>query len=133
MMNAITKNSDEGVTGFNKVKIAYYGFTGLLSLMTLFSAGMYVFNHAAIEQAFTALGYPTYIIYPLATAKILGLVAIWTRMSHTLLNLAYAGFMYNFILAFSAHIMVGDGEFPGALMALCLLAGSYFSQKKLFS
>ena len=93
------------------------------------SAGMYIFNHEAIEQAFTALGFPTYIIYPLAIAKILGVVAILTRKVKLLTGMAYAGFFFNFLLAFSAHAMVGDGEFPGALMALVLLLVSYFTVK----
>ncbi len=114
------------------MKIIYWISTGLLSLLMLFSAGNYFFNHEAIVGAFEALGYPTYIIYPLGVAKLLGLVAILTRKSPTLKEWAYAGFFFDFILAFFAHIMVGDGEFAGALVAMILLFGSYFSEKKAF-
>ncbi len=56
-------------------KIIYYISTGLLTLLMLFSAGMYFFNHAEVAGMFTNFGYPTYIIYPYAIAKLLGLVA----------------------------------------------------------
>ena len=106
--------------------------TGLLSLMMLMSAGMYFFNNAQVSEIFTSLGFPTFIIYPLAIAKVLGLVAIWTRKSKMLLEWAYAGFFFDFILAMSAHLVVNDGQFTGALIALVLLATSYISGKKVF-
>lgn len=113
------------------LKLIYKISTGLLTAMMLMSAGMYFFNHAAISQTFTNLGYPAYIIYPLAIAKILGLVAIWTNQSRSLKEWAYAGFFFDFVLALSAHLMVGDGEFAPALVAIILLFTSYFSWKKL--
>lgn len=99
--------------------------------MMCFSAGMYIFNHQEIVKAFSTLGFPTYIIYPLAAAKVMGLIVIWGRFSQFLLGLAYAGFFYNLILAMSAHIMIGDGEFPGALLGLVLVTCSYLTQKKI--
>jgi hypothetical protein len=113
------------------LKIINWVSTGLLTAMMLLSAGMYIFNHAEISETFLALGYPTHIIYPLAIAKILGLVAIWTNFSKSLKEWAYAGFFFDFVLAFAAHTMVSDGEFGGALVALVLLFVSYFTWKKL--
>ena len=55
-----------------KIKIVYYISTGLLTLSMLFSAGMYLFNNAEVATMFTSFGYPTYIIYPYAVAKIFG-------------------------------------------------------------
>ena len=46
------------------MKIIFWIVTGLLSLMMLGSAGMYIFNHASVATIFQSLGYPTYIIYP---------------------------------------------------------------------
>ena len=51
-------------------KIIYWIATALLCLLMLASAGMYIFNHAEVAKIFISLGYPTYIIYPLAIAKI---------------------------------------------------------------
>ena len=112
-------------------KIIYWISTGLLTLLMLMSAGMYVFNHEEMSLSFLALGFPVYVIYPLALAKILGLIAVWTNLSKTIKEWAYAGFFFNFLLAVSAHLMVGDGEFPGAAMAIVLLITSYFTWKKI--
>jgi len=116
----------------NKTKIVYFTATGLLSLLMLFSVGMYVFIHGEIIKAFEHLGYPTYIIYPLAIAKILGLIAIWSNYSKSLKEWAYAGFFFDFILAWSAHYFAGDGAFSLTVPALIFLAASYFSGRKLY-
>ncbi|WP_299017721.1 DoxX family protein [uncultured Polaribacter sp.] len=112
-------------------KIVYYAATGLLTLLMLFSVSMYLFNNDAITKAFISFGYPTYIIYPLATAKILGLIAIWFVKNKAVKEWAYAGFFFNFILAFFAHYMISDGEQMGALVALVLLIVSYIFSKKI--
>lgn len=111
-------------------KIIYWIATGLLTLLVLFSAGMYFFNHVEVAKVFEGLGYPTYIIYPLAVLKLLGLLVILGNFGGKLKEWAYAGFFFNFVLAFFAHIMVGDGEQIGALMGLVFLLTSYFSGKK---
>ena len=112
-------------------KIIYYTSTGLLTALMIMSVGMYLFNHEMMVETFTKLGYPSYIIYPLAVAKLLGLIAIWTKLSHTLKEWAYAGFFFDFILALSAHIHIADGEHMPAIIALILLAISYYYSKKL--
>ena len=116
-----------------KDKWIYYIATGLLSANMLLSAGMYVFRHQYILELFTKFGYPTYIIYPLAAAKILGLIAIWSKKSDLLKYLAYAGFFFDFILAFFAHAMVGDPEWAGAVMAMVFLVTSFVYDRKLFA
>ncbi len=114
-----------------KNKIFYLISTGILTALMLMSAGMYIFNNAEVSQTFIKLGYPGYIVYPLAFVKILGLIAIWTEKSKTLKEWAYAGFFFDFVLAFFAHVMINDGEFAPSLMAILLLAVSYFTWKKL--
>ncbi|MEP3836504.1 MAG: DoxX family protein [Algibacter sp.] len=109
----------------NKNKIIYYIATVVLSIVVLFSANMYFFKHEMIKGAFTGLGYPTYLIYPYAILKLLGLVAIWTPGFKVLKEWAYAGFFYAFTLAFFAHTMVEDGGQGTALVALIALAMSY--------
>jgi len=111
-------------------KIIYLVATGLLTALMLFSAGMYFFNYEMVSATFTKLGFPTYIIYPLAIAKILGLIAIWTKKSNALKEWAYAGFFFDFVLALTAHINISDGEYAPALLALVLLFVSYFFEKR---
>lgn len=112
----------------DKAKITYYVSTGLLTVMMLGSAGMYIFNHEEVAATFASLGYPAHIIYPLAAAKLLGLLAIWTNVSPFLRNLAYAGFFYDFVLAAMAHITAGDGDAAPAIVAIVLVAASYWSR-----
>lgn len=112
------------------MRILYWASTGLLSLMMLMSAGMYFFNHSVVSQTFESLGYPTYIIYPLAIAKLLGIIAILSRKSNTLKEWAYAGFFFDFVLAVTAHISINDGEHLPAMVAIILLLLSYIFEKK---
>jgi hypothetical protein len=111
-------------------KIIYLIATGLLSILLLTSAGMYIFNNEMIVGLFTSFGYPTYIIYPLAIAKILGVFAIWNPNFKTIKEWAYTAFFFEFILAFFAHYMVEDGAQIGALIAMVLLIVSYIFNKK---
>jgi hypothetical protein len=112
-------------------KIVYYISTTLLTLLMLFSAGKYIFNHEAVAAMFTNFGYPTYIIYPYAIAKLLGLIAIWFVTNKTIKEWAYAGFFFAFIFAFFAHVMISDGEQTGAILAMLFLITSYVTSKKI--
>jgi len=112
-------------------KIIFYIATGLLSVLILFSVSMYFFKHEDIVGAFTSFGYPTYLIYPYAVLKLIGLFALWSPNFTTIKEWAYAGFFFAFILAFFAHYMIGDGEQGGALVAFILLLISYIFNKKI--
>lgn len=112
-------------------KTIYYISTVLLSIIMLFSAKMYLFNHEMVSGFFTNLGYPTYIIYPLAILKILGLIALWFIKSKSLKEWAYAGFFFAFIFAFFAHVMIGDGEQGASIAAMIFLITSYVTHKKI--
>jgi len=108
-------------------KIVYYVSTVLLTLIMIFSVSMYTFNYAEVQKVFLSLGYPAYIVIPLAIAKVLGLIAIWTGYSKRLREWAYAGFFFDFVLAFFAHVAIGDGEYVPALLATLFLLTSYFT------
>ena len=116
----------------NKDKLIYWGSTVLLSLMMSASAGMYFAKYEEVSKVFVELGFPTFIIYPLGIAKVLGVIAILSRKSMLLKDLAYAGFFYNFLLAAGAHLNAGDGEAAGAFVALALLITSYIFQGRYF-
>lgn len=111
------------------VKIIYFISTGFLTALMLMSAGMYFFNHQMVVESFQSLGYPTYLIYPLAVAKLLGLGAIWMKKCK-LKEWAYAGFFFDVVLALSAHLAVQDGEFMPALVGIVLVLCSYLFEKK---
>ena len=113
-------------------KILYYVSTGLFSALMLFSVFNYFANTEVVANMFDGFGYPSYLIYPLAIAKLLGLLTLWFGSNKTLKEWAYAGFFFNVILAFFAHYMIGDGEQMGAIIACVLLIISYWSYKKWF-
>lgn len=83
-----------------------------------------------ISEFFVNMGYPTYLIYPLAIAKLLGLVAVWGNFSKWLKEWAYAGFFFNTVLAFFAHYMISDGQHMGAVIAFLAVLVSYFTGKE---
>ena len=112
-------------------RIIYWIATGLFSLLMVFSASMYLFTHDIAVENFTRLGFPTYLIYLMAGAKLLGVVALLTGLSTLLKEWAYAGFTFNMLLAVSAHLNAGDGEFAGAALGLVLVLVSYIFYKRI--
>ena len=102
-------------------KLLYWIPTGLLCLMMIWSASMYVFKYDMISGFFTELGFPLYIIYPLAILKVLGVIALLTNKSRLLTEWAYAGFFFDFALAASAHLNASDGQEGMAFAAIILL------------
>ncbi len=111
-------------------KMVFLASTGLLTVLMTFSAGMYIFNHEMVVETFLKLGHPEHVVYPLAIAKLLGLIALWVKGFPALKEWAYAGFFFNTLLAFSAHTAVGDGEMGAAAVAFVLVCLSYWSYKK---
>lgn len=109
-------------------KYAYWISTALLCLLYIASATMYLTMAYQVRQSFTALGYPAYLREVLIIAKILGVVAILSRVSVRLSDLAYAGMFYHLLLAFSAHINAGDGAFIPATVGFVALVVSFLTQ-----
>ena len=93
----------------------------LLSLMMLGSATMYFVKAADVTAEFVKLGFPTWVRPLLAVAKAVGVGLIWLSPSAPLRHFAYAGFLFNFVLATLAHGYAGDGEWVGGVVALVLL------------
>lgn len=115
----------------NKKLVSYRIVTGLFSALVLMGASQYFFNHEMVEEMFEAIEYPTYLIYYMGTAKFLGVIAIWFVKSKTIKEWAYAGFVFNFLLAISAHLNIGDGEFFGGVIALVFGVASYILYRRL--
>jgi len=74
---------------------------------------------------FISLGVPTEIIYPLAIAKIIGILAIWLIKYSVIKKLAYLGFALDLVMAIFSHLNAGDGELFGPIIPLVLLIISY--------
>ena len=113
-------------------KVIYWVATGFLSALFIMGAMMYIFNYPRAESFFISLGFPTWIIYPLAILKILGPLVILTRKSLFLKELAYAGFIFDATLAFFAHYLVSDGEYLFSILALIFTTVSWIYDRKVF-
>lgn len=113
-------------------KIIYWIATGLLSLMMLMSAGMYLFNTEEVVLLFEKLGYNERIVIPLAILKIAGIGVILLNVSKTLKEWAYFGFLLDFVLALEGHLSAQDNEHMGAVIALILWSISYIFNKKVY-
>ncbi len=111
-----------------KGKIAYWVSTALLCFFYASGAAMYLAQRPMVEEGFRYFGYPAYLITVLTVAKIAAPLAILSRVSVRLSDLAYTGIFYHLLLALSAHLNVGDGGFVPALIGLALLAVSFLSQ-----
>ena len=116
-----------------KNKIIYYVATSVLTLILLFSVNMYFFKHEAVAKMFTGFGYPTYIIYPYAVLKLLGLIVLWSPGLKTMKEWVYSAFFFAFTLAFFAHYMISDGEQMASVIAIVSLLVSYLFYKKINS
>lgn len=73
-------------------KAIYWISTVIFCCIFIFSAILYFTRYEIVKGFFQALGYPVYLIYPLAIAKVLGVIAIVSKWSVLLKEWAYAGF-----------------------------------------
>ena len=116
----------------NRDKIIYWAGTSVLCLIMTFSAFNYFFHHEMVVGFYENLGYPTYLIYPSAILKILGIIAILSKKSKMLKEWAYVGFFFDMVLALAAHLMVDDGAGAFASIGLIGWFVSYIYDRKLF-
>ena len=83
-----------------------------------------------IKGFFESFNYPTYIVIPLAIAKVLGVLMVLWRYSKWLTEWAYAGFFFDLVLATAAHHFADHG-IGLSLYAIPFLFVSYFLGKEL--
>ena len=109
----------------NISRIIYWVSTVAMCGVFAFSAQMYLRNPEMVAGFFKMLNYPEYLVYPLAIAKILGIVAILSNKSKLLSEWAYAGFFFDAVLAFVAHYVAQDG---GSMFSIIAIAATIISR-----
>ena len=114
-------------------RIIYYLSTLVMCLIFTFSAVMYFTKYDMVKGFFEHMGFPIWMIYPLAVAKLLGVIAVVTRKSQTLKEWAYAGFFYDAVMATAAHYFAGDGITPPSVVAALAVIVSYMYEKRLYA
>ena len=110
-------------------KVVYLIATSLLTLIILATIGNSIFN-PEFAKRFSKIGFPTYLIIPLMSAKVLGLIAIWSNKSKLLKEWAYSGFFFLFLIAMLAEINAPIPDYFSPPIALVLLLTSLFFWKK---
>jgi len=117
----------------NIKKIIYWIATAIFCFIFLFSAYNYFTNYEAMAGYFDILNFPRWVVYPLAIAKILGVVAVLSRVSPFLKEWAYAGFFFDALLAFTAHNVAEDGGHMFAAIVLVTLVISRALEPHVFN
>lgn len=108
----------------------YWISTALLTLLYLASAFMYLSKRDFVKKAQVDLGYSASHLIPfMIVVKILGPLAILSRINVPLSDLAYAGMFYHLLLSGMAHLGVRKpaGAIP-AVIGLVLLFTSFLTQ-----
>ncbi|MGB7462663.1 MAG: DoxX family protein [Candidatus Acidiferrum sp.] len=100
-------------------KIAYWLSTGLVAVMSVFAAFVYLSGGPQAVQGFAHVGYPQHLRIILGIAKLLGAITLAIPGVVKLKEWAYAGFTFAWISACVAHYLAKDG--PVAFMPLILL------------
>jgi len=111
----------------NRVRqIAYWGATGLVTIVALSASFAYLTAASAAIENFRHVGYPQQLRMLLGIAKLSGALVLLAPRLPRLKEWAYAGFTFMWIAATVAHYLAGDKPLfllPPALIAL--LAVSY--------
>ena len=106
-------------------KILYWVTTIWLSVAMLTSAIFALIKPEEVIELYHTLGYPTYLINFISLAKILGVITLLLNPYKKLVEWAYAGFFFDFLLAFLAHYQINDGEQWWVLIPFALLLVSH--------
>jgi len=115
----------------NISKSTYWLVTGLMVAFMMLGS---VPDVLQLEQAVSFirhLGYPSYLLPFLGTAKIVGIAAVLVPSPRTIKEWAYAGLVIDLTGALYSHLSVGDPvtvwAFP--VIGLALVGGSYASYR----
>lgn len=110
--------------------ILYWISTGLLSLLYFTSALLYVTKTEWVKQNLIRLKFSApYLPSLLVVVKILGPLAILSRLNVPLSDLAYAGMFFHLILSTLAHLGVHKvKDATPAMLGLLLLITSFTTQ-----
>ena len=90
-------------------KIAYWGATGLVGIVTLFAGFSYLTTAPEAVENFRHVGYPQQLRVLLGIGKLAGAIVLLLPRLPTLKEWAYAGFTFMWIAATVAHYLAADG------------------------
>jgi DoxX-like family len=108
-----------------------WSITGVMAAFMLLSAGPDILRVPGALAVFTHLGYPSYLLLFLGTAKTLGVAAVLAPGFRRLKEWAFAGLTFDVSGALYSHLSVGDppSAWMPAALALALITGSYVAYR----
>ena len=110
----------------------YWTVTGLMASFMLMASIPDVLHATQAVAIFHHLGYPSYLLRFLGTAKCLGIVAIVAPGFPRLKEWAFAGLTFDLLGAFYSHASVGDPPtvwvFP--VIGLSLVTAAYLAYQR---
>jgi len=109
----------------------FWTITGLMAALMLLSAVPDVLRVPGAVSVFKHLGYPSYLLLFLGTAKTLGVAAVLVPGSPRIKEWAFAGLTFDVSGALYSHLSVGDppSAWIPAVLALALIGGSYVAYR----
>jgi hypothetical protein len=111
----------------------YWIATGLFTLLYLGSLTLTFSDLEASFKSYASLGFPSmWVVFFNGIGKVLGLAAIYQNRSNTLKDFAFAGFLFNLLIATFAHISTAD---PGVVLSglgLVLWVFAFVMNRKVF-
>jgi uncharacterized membrane protein YphA (DoxX/SURF4 family) len=109
-------------------KIAYWGATGLVGIVTLFAGFNYLIAAPEAIENFRHVGYPQQLRVLLGIGKLAGAIVLLLPRLPRLKEWAYAGFTFMWIAATVAHYLAADGKSLLPVALLGLLTVSYVTR-----
>ena len=105
--------------------------TGLMAALMLLSAVPDVLRVPGAVSVFRHLGYPSYLLLFLGTAKMIGVAAVLVPGLPRIKEWAFAGLTFDVSGALYSHLSVGDppAAWTPAVMAVALIGGSYVAYR----
>jgi DoxX-like family len=105
----------------------YWTSTGLLAAFMLMASVPDILQSPLAVDVFRHLGYPTYLLLFIGTAKILGVAAVLFPVFARVKEWAYAGLVFDLTGALHSHLSVGDpaGAWSMPIIGLVLVTASY--------
>ena len=109
--------------------IAYWGATGVVTIVPLLAAFAYLTTSPEAVENFRHVGYPQQLRVLLGVAKLAGAIVLLLPRLPMLKEWAYAGFTFMWIAASVAHYLAGDKPlFLLPVVLIATLAVSYVTR-----
>ena len=111
---------------------AHWTATGLFTLLFAGSIGLGLGDLKGSYEEYAHLGFPAWSIFFNSFGKILGLIAIFLNTSRTLKDFAFAGFLFDLLLALFAHIAQMEIKLLLPIFGLGLWWFAFVMNRKVF-